>query len=60
MFKEIILQNEDFHVRVQIATTETGHSKLAGVISSDELNLIANAGAKDAMDKLNRLLLGER
>jgi len=59
MFKEAILRNEDFHVRVQVATTEEGHSKLVGVVSSDELNLVANAGARDAMDKLNRLLIKE-
>ena len=56
MFKETILKNEDFSVTVVVATTEKGHSKLSEVTSEDELKLISNAGAKDAMDKLKRLL----
>ena len=60
MFKESILQNDDFRVSIQVSTTEAGHTKLSGTVKSDELKLIANAGAKDAMDKLNRLLLREK
>ena len=56
MFKETTLQDENFHVRVFVATTEKGHSILSEIVSDDELKLIANAGARDAMDKLRRLL----
>ncbi len=57
MFKETILFNQDFEVRVEVKTTEIGHSKLSEAnVSSDELKLISNAGAKDAMDRLKRLL----
>jgi len=56
MFKETTLQDENFRVYIQVSTTEEGHTKLSETVKSDELKLIANAGARDAMDKLKRLL----